>query len=592
MSRLKLVVIALLTVAAVQLVLLLALTLLFYQVTPKSKIAQDTFIGRIQPILIGVRIADRSLNFLYRGPKPPEKLPLYTIHMDEGDLADIEKEIAKTEVFITDDAKLWVPAKFQADGKEYDVEMRIRGDRFNHWKYRKKSWRIKFPKENLFNGMRQISLIIPEDRAWFAEMLNSYRAAKMELLQPPMRFTSVSLNDSNPLVYLEVEHWTKEMLEKQGRPGDINFYKTGGVDTSTFNGWDPIFEDLAYWSKFTKSAVSLHDSYEELDMLFSLMEPGAHSRTDFREKVQTLFDMEQLIQWYAHSLLAGNLHVGGDNLRLVFDSSRGRFEPIPWDVFLIPPRPLLSLPGNELWNEVFAIPEWRLAVHKFLWEYVTNGEESDEDIREAERLRTLIERAVYRDPYKLQSNRQVKNDLERRTNEVRLNLEFLKEQLQISELLVTQRIPTNSEQEKGVGLILDITMRGPVAATFSGLILPLSAAEGEQVSLYRDDGDGVLDETDASVPLGSTKGVTEDTVYFDTRHTLIAPGQPEADPIGEPLRTPHTLHRFFLEGVAVKVQDLPLSLDLRNAVTEAPAQVIRTTVVDESRYEDSVPILP
>ena len=93
MSRIKLIVIVLLAVAAVQLMLLLGLTLLFYQVTPKSTIIQTTFIGRMQSILAGIRLADHSLDFLYRGSPPPEKLPQYRIDIDAEDLAKLEEEI-------------------------------------------------------------------------------------------------------------------------------------------------------------------------------------------------------------------------------------------------------------------------------------------------------------------------------------------------------------------------------------------------------------------------------------------------------------------------------------------------------------------
>ncbi|KKW40991.1 MAG: hypothetical protein UY87_C0006G0002 [Candidatus Peribacteria bacterium GW2011_GWC2_54_8] len=593
MSRIKLIVIVLLAVAAVQLMLLLGLTLLFYQVTPKSTIIQTTFIGRMQSILAGIRLADHSLDFLYRGSPTPEKLPQYRIDIDAEDLAKLEEEIAQnTDVFIAEDSRFWLPATFTADGETYKVDIRIRGDRFNHWKYQKKSWRVKFQKDHLLQGMRQVSLIIPEDRGWFAEALNSFRARKLGLLQPPMRFVQVSLNGSKPLLYLEVEHWTKEMLEKQGRPGDINFYKTGGVNTSSFDGWDPIFEDMAYWSKFTESVASPHDSYEELAILFSLMEPGAHERPDFEEKVATLFGIDQMVKWYAHSLLAGNLHVGGDNLRLIFDTSRGRFEPIPWDVFLTDPRPLLTLPGNPLWDEVFAVPQWRVAAYRFLWEYLGNEEQVNADLQEAEKLRNLIERAAYRDPQKLPSNRQIKRDLDIRSNQVKANIEFLRNELQRSELLVTQRVPVQSERQQGVGLILDVTTRGPVAAVLSGIVLPLSVTPAEQILLFRDDGNGVLDFADVSVPLGRVKGVAQDSVYFDTRYTLVAPEQPEAGPSGEPLQVPHTHHRFFLKGVTAGAQDLPLTLDLRNAVTEAAANVIHTTVVDPNRLEHSIPGFP
>ena len=363
------------------------------------------------------------------------------------------------------------------------------------------------------------------------------------------------------------------------------------MNTSSFDGWDPIFEDMAYWSKFTESAVSSHDSYEELNLLFSLMEPGAHEHPDFINQVKTFFDVNQLVQWYAHSLLSGNLHVGGDNLRLIFDPSRGRFEPIPWDVFLISPRPLLSLPGNPLWNEVFAIPEWRTEVYRFLWEYVNDKKKVNADLDEATRLRSLIERAAYRDPLKLPSNRQVKNDLDARSEQIRMNFEFLHKELQVSELLITYRIPSHSVAAQGVGLILDVTVRGPVASFLSEMTVPLSIVSGGDIVVLRDNGNGEIGEEDSIVPLKRTKGITEDVITFSANNMILFPEQENVTDIGLPVGVPHTLHRFFIKGVRVRANDLPLQSNFKNAVTKKPSQLIRTTVIDESRYEDSVPRL-
>ena len=593
MSRLKLTIVTLLTIVALQLVALLGLTLAFYQATPNSVLAQSTFIGRIQPILLFVRIADRLPNVFYRGPDAPGEVPFYSITIAPEDLAAVEKEIAKIEVFLEDDAKLWIPAMFRANGEVYEVQMRVRGDRFNHWKFRKKSWRIKFKKDQLFRGMRQITLIIPEDRGWFAEPLNSYRAKKLELLQPPMRFVGVSMNGSKPLAYLEVEHWTKEMLEKLGRPGDVNFFNPGGILSSTFDGWNPLFEALGYSGKYLKSAVSPYNSYEELDLLFALHEEDAHLQQNFQQKIETLFDFKQLIRWHAHSFLSGNFHAGGNNMRIFFNNATGRYEPIPWDVFLISPRPFLSEYPNRLWKQVFAIPEWNLELHRFLWNYVNDDEQVEDDLRESDRLRAMVEGLAYRDPHKLMSNRQVKADLDKRTKEVLQNLEFLKEQLQISETLVTQRIPTNAEQVQGVDLILDVTVRGPVAATLSGMVLPLSLLKNDSFAVVRDDGDGVFTRGDPSLSFALTKGLQADSLVFSKEHTLLAPEQPEVDDSSAPVEKPHTHHLIFLTGLRdVATRDLPLELDLRNAVTGQSAQVIRTTVVDERVFQDVFPEVP
>lgn len=544
-------------------VALLGMTLLMYQITPKSVLARDTFIGRIQPLMLMVRLADRSLNTFYRGPTPPAEVPFYSIEIDDADLTLLEEKLEKLDVFLEDDAKIWMDITFTADGEKYDAKMRVRGDRFNHWQFRKKSWRVKFPKDHLFRGMREMTLIIPEDRAWHAEMVSYHRAKKLELLQPPMQFVGVSMNGSAPLAYVEVEHWTKEMLEKQGYPGDVNFYNPGGTQTSTFDGWDPLYEDLEYSGKYLESDISPQDSFEQLELLFSLEEEGAYLEPDFQAKVLSIFDFDTLIKWHAQSFLAGNLHAGGANMRVFFDTSRGQFVPVPWDIHITTPKPLLSQYPSALWQNIFAIPEWNLALHQFLWEYLSSEEQVGDDLVYIDSYREMVEEMAYRDPHKLLSNRQIKNDLDRRSRELRENMDSLREQLQTSELLVAQRLPTDDDLADGIGLILDITMRGPVASILTNVTLPSEI------------------ELDISL----------DGEEFILGETLLAPESPPVDDLGFPTETPQTHYLLELRGFTITAGDLPLPLDLRNAVTGEPSDVINTVVVDDSRYQDFVPDL-
>ena len=119
---------------------------------------------------------------MYRGPRAPEALPSYQLTIDPADLRKIEESLPTElpspwygNVFLTEDAKEWVKGTFRADGEEYNVDVRVRGDIFNHWAYRKKSWRIKFDGDRLFHGIREMNLIIPEDRGWIAEPLAAFR---------------------------------------------------------------------------------------------------------------------------------------------------------------------------------------------------------------------------------------------------------------------------------------------------------------------------------------------------------------------------------------------------------------------------------
>ncbi len=563
---------------------LLVLGVLFYQATPKSVIASQSFVARLSPVLGVVRILDRALNPLYRGPTPAELLPHYELTLNRAELQAIEDALPRDDVYLSEDAKGWAGGTLSFDGKNFDVKARVRGDRYNHWLFRKKSWRLSFPDEALFHGVKETNLIIPEDRVWFVEMLSAFRADALGLFHPPMRFVTASINGSGPMLYLEIEHWTKEMLEKQARPGDVNLYKTGGIATSSFNpGWDPIEADPAYWGKYQAAVAPPLDSFEEVELLFSLSREDAHLDPNFQKKVDLLFDREKLVRWYALSLLAGNLHISGDNLRFFWDVTRGRFEPIVWDISSTAPRSLLSLPGNAFWNEVFAVPSFRLEAHRFLWQYVSDPKNVERDLREADRLRTLIERAAYRDPVKLQSNRQVRADMDKAMSQVRANLTFLQEDLARSEILVDQYLPTEEERARGMLLTLDLTSRGSVASMLTGLPQGLPS----DVRLYHDTGDGFFDAEDVLV--NSSRAEDGSLRVDDEADALLWPGVPATDANNVPLAAPHTRHRFFLVGSGdLPRSTLPLPLTLKNAVTGRPSQVLGNVLLDMA----SVPTVP
>ncbi|OGJ58715.1 hypothetical protein A2635_03435 [Candidatus Peribacteria bacterium RIFCSPHIGHO2_01_FULL_51_9] len=520
---------------------LLLVGILIYQTTPQGVLARDTFVGRIPGILSLVRVIDRSMNIFYWGQSAPDTLPYYVLHMDPGDLAKIEDALPRVppsssygNLFLQDENQVWVKGEFQADGEIFDVDVRVRGDLFNHWAYRKKSWRIRFSKEKLWRGIREITLIIPEDRAWFGEILNVERAQKFGLPQPPTRFVTMSLNGSSPMLYIEFEHWTKEMLEKLGF-GDANLYQTGG-GSSSFDQWDPIEESTGYWKKYVSAHSTPFDSKEEVDLL--LRAP---------EKMRLLFDEDQLVKWYAHSLLAGSKHVIDHNIRLLFDRSRGRFIPIPWDVHLYGLSNIAQSPNNFLWRAIFADPILRLKVYRFLWEYVSDDKKVQSDIDRAEYLRALIERSAYRDTVKLPSNRAVKNDLDMRMAQVRGNFEVMKKELSLSEVLIDQRISDH-------GVTLDITARGTSPAVLSKI------SDAEEARIYRDTGDGILGKDDREIRLEGDEGL----LWAD----FVENG-----------KAPYTRHRFF-----VALSNGPLNIEVRNAVTGKKATVIGKSIIDERTF--------
>jgi len=409
-------------------VCVLLLGVLLVQTVSKGDLVNETVVGNMKWLPGFVRGIDTLTDPFYRGPESSGALPYYALRVDPLQLRTVEHATkTNTDVYlVNDDAGVWVQGELVVEGEVLPIKMRVRGTRYNHWRFPKKSWRIDVRDGKLFRGMEEWNIIVPEDRAWFVDALSAWRAKQFDLLAAPMRFVTVSMNGSKPMLYLEVEHWTKEMLEKLGLLGDVNFYHAGEVGTSAFNsGWDPMREDMGYWEKYTQSAVAPQDSYEELHQLFVLLFEGQLLQDEAAKRIEILFDVDELVRWYALSLLAGDLHVGPGNARFFFDTSRGKFRPFVWDIHSTELKSLRETPSHVFWETLLPLPEWRERAYNFLREYVSDEENVREDFAEAERLRSLVEEVAYRDGQKFWSNRETRKNLDQRMAEVHGNIEFL-----------------------------------------------------------------------------------------------------------------------------------------------------------------------
>ena len=292
---------------------------------------------------------------------------------------------------------------------------------------------------------------------------------------------------------------------------------------------------------------------EEMEAIRVLSREGAHLEPGYRDRIRSIFDVTMLTNWYALALLSGSSHVRDHNIRFFYDVSRGRLEPIPWDIGLYWPRTFLSLPGNPFLNEIFRVPEWKLQAFRTLWKHVNDEAAVEEDLAEAKRLRSEVERAAYRDSAKLQSNRQVSAELDERMKQVQANVDFAKEELVRSEILVNQRLSSTADAARGLLYTIDATTRGVSPALFAEFSAPAGwKADMEQgkVQLLRDDGDFVWNDGDQAIPL-VLRAVPDKAgrPVFQTKQetlSLVWAGDAIFDEWEEVVQAPHTRHRFYL----------------------------------------------
>ncbi|MFQ5416146.1 MAG: CotH kinase family protein [Myxococcota bacterium] len=278
-------------------------------------------------------------------------VPVYRLQLTEkalGRLLDHQQRI-RTLDFLTANDRLWVPATLLHDGEAYDVKLRLRGDLPAHWRGSKPSYRVKF-KGRLLDGRKEIDLIVPWDKHYAVEWLQTRVARDLGLLAFPGRFVDVAINGRSQGLYYESEHPTRQYLERNGRVPSSIF--TFGANWTFFFGQkyhhivfqrvgsrsSPPFESAAQvkqratWDPDTPELAR-----RQLGYMLEFYELVTEGRADaVRRRAPDYLDLEKFARFVALQNFFGSNHgmALNDNTRLYLDPTSGKFEFIPWDTGL------------------------------------------------------------------------------------------------------------------------------------------------------------------------------------------------------------------------------------------------------------------
>jgi hypothetical protein len=286
-------------------------------------------------------------------------------------------------------SKDMIPAVFKIGKKEYKVKIRVRG--LNPWhSYTPiKSWRVKFNKENRFDGKESINLIRPVTRGIIGESNSYYIAKKLNLIELENKFIFLRINGVPYGLMFEIEQWNGGILEKNERVnGDIY-----GDEAACINlGW--MITTLECKKKYAFTEYLDKDNKENISLLIDMANLGF--ATGEWGPMNHLIDVDKFIKWSVHSYLIGSDHQNDlNNIRLYYNSAKGSFEIIPWDskgrvdVFgKYGVDSSAKLYDQNLYSESFTIMRWLLASNheifekrnKLLWSYLNDNSSLIDDI--------------------------------------------------------------------------------------------------------------------------------------------------------------------------------------------------------------------
>lgn len=308
---------------------------------------------------------------------------------------------------LKEENKVWVSAQFRSGDYNEQVKIRYRGNLANHWNSYKKSYIIKFPKENLFNGMRELSLIIPIDRKYFSTSLNNYRARKMGLVVPDEFYSRVSVNGGQAGVYLSMEHWSQEWIEKMPISSLSKIYgTTDGENLNDVPSTVSIYSKVARdrWESWNNDSLD----FPEVDALITLAEEA--SDEDFEKMAPILLDLESFYALDTLYVLTGGYHLSddGNNLILIFDATEGRWKPVPFNASLTDPKTSVAN-APQIQKRVWSVPKFREARDEYFEKYVSENKE--DDLKFVDSWIKKMKKEFYLDNAKLENNFSLLRDL-------------------------------------------------------------------------------------------------------------------------------------------------------------------------------------
>lgn len=248
-------------------------------------------------------------------PPLQASLPSYQLLIAQADLDTLDRLI--------DQRDTEVPGKFAYQGRSWEIRVRYRG---RHTRYLpKKSFQVKFPDADLFDGVRQLELLAEwKDGGVLTEKLWYDLFAAAGVRAPRASYVNLELNGKYYGVFTEIQAVKKEFLRSRGFFEDSDIYRCGMYDCELREL--PQQPWMQPWEKRTNES-------QPWDHLFAFL--ALVNRTpqgQFRAALEGALDVESYLRFMAVDELIAMTSTGDSRSFLVHDRREGRWSYVPWDL--------------------------------------------------------------------------------------------------------------------------------------------------------------------------------------------------------------------------------------------------------------------
>lgn len=283
-----------------------------------------------------------------------------TIREADWQVLQRARDRALEKGMIIQDERDIVPVTLALGDERASGQVRLKGDWLDHVKT--EQWSLRFELDTAFRGMRRFSIQHPMTRGFIMEWLVMKTAQRQGVLAPRSDYVQVAINGTQKGVYYLEEHFSKELLEAQGRrEGPIvrfdesamwetwlqhGFHKTGQLSPELWSATSFFVAEVGGFGEGSLQKSKALDARlqralaqaRDLQRLAVSTMDGFPSRslqalTQLEGKtVDDVFAVDKLGKWLAvYTLFRGFHGLAWHQYRFYHDPVLDRLEPIVFD---------------------------------------------------------------------------------------------------------------------------------------------------------------------------------------------------------------------------------------------------------------------
>jgi hypothetical protein len=242
-----------------------------------------------------------------------------------------KREEALAQGFLVTTPDSYIPAKIQHEGSTYKIKLRLKGDLPDHWQGDKWSFRIHMKGKNHIFGIRRFSLQDPKTREFEGEAIFFEALRREGILAPRYFFVDLTVNGKYKGVMAFEEHFSKELLERQGRKESVILKFDESHMALDRNGPFESYKNSPIapfrYNKIKKSEVLSRDLETATGLLRGFADETLSS--------SQVFDVELMGRYLAVASVWGAWHpTRWHNIRFYYNPITAKLEPIGYDAYL------------------------------------------------------------------------------------------------------------------------------------------------------------------------------------------------------------------------------------------------------------------